>query len=311
MNIFIKIIKGFEIIAILMLGFIFVAAIADMEFGTIIKSFLFVGPVISLLYLAYGFAQLICTLSSKSDNKNIGLSIVKLLSANVLNISVTSCYFMLNHYPGGSIMLYVGTLLGVIFTIILLALKEMKTEGMKLAPRIVIAIILAIVIRANWNLLTPYHANEALMESLCYSPKMKEPLSEKDAAIVAAWYDINQGINKDKALKIYGLSEAEYNEKADALVYGGADKIPQNRKVEIVPNNNGYCEVDKMVSPDDTAYVHSLRPIYYQLFDNERLKEAIDMDNLAKHTDNIEFKEYVKQEYSAELMLLKDLPYIE
>lgn len=66
-----------------------------------------------------------------------------------------------------------------------------------------------------------------------------------------------------------------------------------------------------MISSDDTAYVHSLRPIYYQLFNNERLKEAIDMDNLAKHTDNIQFKEYVKNEYSAELMLLRDLPYIE
>lgn len=309
MNKFEKIIKVSELVPLFILACIFVAAIADMEFAAWIKILIVAGLLVSLLYAGYGVAQLAGVIMSKDDNKNVKLSVVKMLSVSALNILVTSCSFMLNHFPGGSVMLIGGSLLAIIFVILLLVFKESKFPGLKLVPRILIAMALSILVRTNWNLLTSYHANESIIDSLCNSYKMKEPLSVHDATIVAAWHDINQGISKDKALKVYDLSEDEYDAKADALAYGGADKIPQNRNVEIVSLNNGYYDVDMMVSPNDTAYVHSLRPIYYELISDSRLRNAVDFYNVAKHTDNVQFKEFVKEEYKQELKVLKEMPF--
>jgi len=330
-----KILKIAEYVELALIGGIMLCSKLDIN-DSILRSIL----LISSLALAALYMVSLFSISQTGVEKGENPLVISRRKFALMGLAMVSIgiMFKLKHYPGGSMMLMVGTLTLIGVLIMLLAIKEdsdkeqdpqqeysrhsdtddkpltfSKTE---LMPRVLLGIALGALIWLYGHRMEPYHAKTELVESLVSSEMVNVPISPDDAKLIAAWYDVSRGFKKEKVLKAYGVSEADFDSKAEALAYGGKENIPGERNIKIIgeyqrDRNWPYTDLSKLVSPEDTSYVYSLRSVVYQVLENDPyLQRAMDLDNIARHTDDKAFKAFVEEDLKEERYFLDRLPVI-
>ncbi|MCQ2975116.1 MAG: hypothetical protein MJ211_09970 [Bacteroidales bacterium] len=312
-----KVIKLFEFSTLVLLVYIILSAFTEHEFAKVVFYFKYFAFTLSIFYVLLLF-------KIKQTN-DLPIGIVKLTFFSFAMVT-TGITLKLIHIPGGSLLLVFGMFFPFITTMIIIIntiknkSNETKQEIVKenntsliysnknLLLRLVIFLFLSIFVYRNTAKLTPYEPKQELINYLTSDLK----ISQYDAKMISAWFDVSRGFKKEKVLKTYEISEEDFNTKAEALAFGGKDNIPKFKYVEVVNfyseySKFAYQNIDDILFAEDTAYIHSLRPIFYDFLKQKDLHGFYDLENLAKHTNNSSFKEFVKNECSSET---EDLDYL-
>ncbi|MCQ2976032.1 MAG: hypothetical protein MJ211_14620 [Bacteroidales bacterium] len=261
------------------------------------------------LVIFYCLNITIKTNQNKPQNENYYLNSLKKISFMSLSTLLIGILFKIEGFPGNKTMLMVG-LFGCSFSaLIFFVKKEIPQDNVSeenqlpfgfskidMLPRLIISLLLGIYIWVQGENIVLYKINQDLINNLTENSN----LSQDDAKMVSAWYDIFNGNIKDKVLKQNEISETDYNAKAEALVYGNKENIPENLYVDIINIDDIQSifydmNIDTFLNDYDTTYIHSLRPIFYKYLDSYD-KMKLDMKNLSKHTTNEEFINFVRQE---------------
>lgn len=295
-----------EIIAFFLICYLFYAANQALDFLSTIQFTKYALYALSIMYILYGIFQLISTSQSTIYNSNktgFGLRFVILLSYISLAILLYAISYMIEVNYDGQFFSFVAGIFVIIFALILL-IKEKNSDGIYTFPRLVIACLLAVLVYFNMHLFVPLTPKYQFVENMID----RLEFSREDASLVAAWYDINNGYNKDLVIKSYNIEEDQYNQKAESLVYSNIGKVPQKRTIELISNDFKDKKVKDLISPNDKKYFDSLRPIFHKMCFSERDLEVLDLFNLANHSNNEEFFKYLKNEYKWYYIHIKENP---
>lgn len=233
------ILKIAEILVLAIIGGIMAFSKMDIQDGALRMALLLASIALGLLYLLSLFR-----LSQSGVERGESTMIIarRKFALMALSMAAIGIMYTFRHYPGGKMMLTMG-IIGMGAVLVMLAFsgeenvkaREYLTfNKQELAPRLIAGIAISSIIWIYGNRIEPYHAKTELVESLTSSEMISVPISSSDARLIAAWYDISRGFSKEKVLKAYGVSEAEYNEKAEALAYGGEENIPPERNIKII-----------------------------------------------------------------------------
>lgn len=327
-----KTLKIAEVAELVVLGIIMLCAKLDID-DTMLRQLLIVTSLaLAAVYMVSLFRISLTGMERGENALVIGRRKFALIALAMLSIGIM---FKFKHFPGGSLMLMLGSVTLVIVLIMLIfgsdySSQDTQTEGRhaaeeiqpqalgrsELMPRAIIGIAIGVLILLYGHRMEPYHAKTELVESLVSSEMVNVPISRDDAKLIAAWYDVSRGFKKEKVLEAYGVSESDFDSKAEALAYGGRENIPQDRNIRIIgeyrrDRNWPYTDLKKLVAPEDTAYVYSLRSVVYQvLWNDPYIQRAMDLDNIAKHTDDKAFKAFVEKDLEEERFYLDRLPVI-
>ncbi len=313
---FIKYLKYVEM-AFLVLWVMVAAKIAESFDGVFNQVFTIVTIALALIY--YFGAMSGKPKAEQGDNPaKVVRPKLAFLSLTVLCVGIL---FRVKAYPDASIMLLVGSVTLVVVLLLYLLtkdddiIKEEFTEDpevVKLFSRNTMLIRVAVAVAIGFFMMVqgskniPYTAKNNLIDALT---SIEKPLSQRDATIVAAWWDINCGFEKEKVLNAYQITESELA-LGEKLAFEG-NSIPQDRKVEIIgdyayaPNRIENLVIEEFLSASDFEYIKSLRSIVYKATYRDDIKVAYDLNNIIQHTDNQEFIIFVKDNYSVVLDLLK------
>ncbi|MCQ2249906.1 MAG: hypothetical protein MJZ66_02225 [Bacteroidales bacterium] len=322
-----KTLKIAEVAELVVLGIIMLCAKLDID-DTMLRQMLIVTSLaLAAVYMVSLFRISLTGMERGENALVIGRRNFALIALAMLSIGIM---FKFKHFPGGSLMLILSSIaLLVVFIMLIAAGDESDSQDnasednhpitfskSELMPRVIAGLALGLLILLYGHRMEPYHAKTELVESLVSSEMVNVPISRDDAKLIAAWYDVSRGFKKEKVLEAYGVSEADFDSKAEALAYGGRENIPQERNIRIIgeyrrDRNWPYTDLKKLVAPEDTAYVYSLRSVVYQvLWNDPYIQRAMDLDNIAKHTDDKAFKAFVEKDLEEERFYLDRLPVI-
>lgn len=256
-----------------------------------------------------------CLFSTYSDTITILKNIVS--GVGVMGSSILLCgvIYILNAYPGGNLMKWIGFIMVsaalIILVVLILSEKGPKPPyainlGAKFGlvtlnfNRMVVrfVVILALTLLAdylNTNCFKYLKTNNfADFISEC------DNYTETEKNIATAWFVIDRGQNRENTLKLYGLTEDVYNANVARVVYG-RDELPksQNRTVIVNPSalndviynaqlydiyDDRYLfDVKTIVQPEDTLYLDSLMPVFSKDY-SPVMRRYYYLELIARHT---------------------------
>ena len=244
----------------------------------------------------------------------------------VSSIAITGITYLCKYYPGATIMVIVGTL-GLTIVVIYFAF-QLLSKGQKTPP-------LAIKLPGSSSLLSftnkeiflrfatlfvlsiatfycvkvmPSIGSNSLFRCVFMEVNYCDKYSTKEMDIASAWYYIDRGYDREKVLKQYALTESEYDQKVNQVVFGRYAQPFQKRQVTLNDSivNKALRSVDSFscppfpidpssfVQPDDTAYINSQIPVFVKDY-APVFREYYYLEIIDRNTTDPKFKQFMSQ----------------
>ena len=241
------------------------------------------------------------------------------------NVALTGVTYLCKHYPGASLMITIGVI-GLVIIVLYFGIKMLLNK--QAAPPLAIklprssslisfpnkevflrfaAILLISIATYYCEKKIPNVGQNSLFRNVFMEDSCSEKYSPEEMDIASAWYFIDRGNDREKVLKLYNLTESEYNQKVNRVVFGRDTQPFQKRQVTI---NDAVVEEalfsdaflvpqfpiksSLFVQPEDTAYINSLIPVfakdYEPVFRDYYYLELID-----RNTTDPKFKQFMSQ----------------
>lgn len=242
------------------------------------------------------------------------------------NIAITGIMFLCKYYPGATMMVIVGTL-GLTIVVIYFAF-QLPSKGQKTPP-------LAIKLPGSSSLLSftnkeiflrfatlfvlsiatfycvkvmPSIGSNSLFRCVFMEVNYCDKYSTKEMDIASAWYYIDRGYDCEKVLKQYALTESEYDQKVNQVVFGRDAQPFQKRQVTLNDSivNKALRSADSFscppfpidpssfVQPDDTAYINSQIPVFVKDY-APVFREYYYLEIIDRNTTDPKFKQFMSQ----------------